>query len=121
MARTRKALADEARATARFAWISPRKVRIVLDLVRGKSVDEALNMLKFLPKRASTLVAKAVRSAAANAEQNYDMKRENLVVSQAFADGGPTFKRYQPRQRGRAFEIKQRTTHVTVVVREREQ
>ncbi len=120
MARTDKATADEARAVTRFLWIAPRKVRVVLDLVRGKGVEEALNLLKFVPKRASLPVSKAIRSAAANAEQNHNMKRENLFVAEAYADGGPTMKRYQPRQRGRAFPIKQHTSHITVVVRERE-
>ncbi len=115
-----EAIADESRVVSRFIWIAPRKVRIVLDLVRGKDVDEALNLLKFLPKRASLMVSKAIKSAAANAEQNYKMKRENLFVAEAFADGGPTMKRYQPRQRGRAFPIKQHTSHITVVVRERD-
>lgn len=120
MAREEKASADEVRAVVRHAWIAPRKVRIVLDLVRGKGVDEALGLLKFVPKRASLLVSKAIKSAAANAEQNFELKRDNLVISEAYADGGPTLKRFQPRQRGRAFPIKQRTTHVTVAVRERE-
>ncbi len=120
MAGSDKARADEVRSVSRHLWIAPRKVRIVLDVVRGRGVDEALNMLKFLPKRASLLVSKAIKSAAANAEQNFDMKRENLIVAEAFADGGPTLKRFQPRQRGRAFPIKQRTTHITVVVRERD-
>ncbi|MEW6033194.1 MAG: 50S ribosomal protein L22 [Bacillota bacterium] len=120
MARTSKFKPDEARAVVRYLWIAPRKVRVVLDLIRGKGVDEALTVLKFTPKRASAAVAKAVKSAAANAEQNFDLKRENLVVAEAFADGGPTMKRWQARQRGRAFEIKQRTSHITVVVRERD-
>jgi large subunit ribosomal protein L22 len=77
-------------------------------------------MLKFVPKRASLMVSKAIKSAAANAEQNNKMKRENLFIAEAYADGGPTMKRYQPRQRGRAFPIKQRTSHITVIVRERD-
>lgn len=111
---------DESRVVTRFLWIAPRKVRIVLDLVRGKGVDEALNLLKFVPKRASLMVSKAIKSAAANAEQNKKMKHESLFVAEAFADGGPTMKRFQPRQRGRAFPIKQHTSHITVVVRERD-
>jgi len=120
MPRTEEAVADESRVVAKFIWIAPRKVRIVLDLVRGKGVGEALSLLKFVPKRASLMVSKAIKSAAANAEQNFKMKRENLYVAEAFADGGPTMKRYQPRQRGRAFPIKQHTSHITVVVRERD-
>ena len=111
---------DEARAVARHVWIAPRKVRVVLDLIRSRGVDEALTMLKFTPKRASTAVSKAIKSAAANAEQNLDMKRDELFVAEAFADEGPTMKRWQARQRGRAFEIKQRTSHITIVVRQRD-
>jgi len=77
-------------------------------------------MLKFTPKRASTAVSKAIKSAAANAEQNLDMKRDELFVAEAFADEGPTMKRWQARQQGRAFEIKQRTSHITIVVRQRD-
>jgi len=120
MARSDGPRADEARVITRHIWIAPRKVRIVLDLVRGKDVEEALSMLKFVPKRASLMVSKAIKSAAANAEQNYKMKRENLFIAEAYADGGPTMKRFQPRQRGRAFPIKQRTSHITVIVRERD-
>jgi len=120
MARTERPKADEARVVSRYVWIAPRKVRIVLDLIRGKGVDEALAILQFVPKRASLLVSKAVKSATANAEQNLQMKRDKLYIAEAFADGGPTMRRYQPRQRGRAFPIKQRTTHLTVVVRERD-
>jgi len=111
---------DEGRAVVKYLWIAPRKVRVVLDLVRGKSVDEALTVLKYTPKRAATAVAKAIRSAAANAETNFDLRRENLYVVEAYADGGPTYRRWQARQRGRAFPIKQRTSHITVVVRERD-
>jgi large subunit ribosomal protein L22 len=111
---------DEAKAIVRHVWIAPRKVRVVLDLIRGRGVEEALTVLRFTPKRASMAVAKAVKSAAANAEQNLDLKRDELFVAEAFADGGPTMKRWQARQRGRAFEIKQRTSHITVVVRQRD-
>jgi large subunit ribosomal protein L22 len=100
--------------------ISPRKVRIVVDLIRGKDVEDALAILKFLPKRASEVVGKVVRSAAANAEHNFELDRDRLFVSQAFVDVGPTLKRFHPRQRGQAFQIKKRSSHITVVVRERE-
>jgi large subunit ribosomal protein L22 len=120
MARSDEPRADEGRMISKHIWIAPRKVRIVLDLVRGKNVDEALNMLKFVPKRASLMVSKAINSAAANAEHTGKLKRENLFIAEAYADGGPTMKRFQPRQRGRAFPIKQRTSHITVVVRERD-
>jgi large subunit ribosomal protein L22 len=100
--------------------ISPRKVRIVVDLIRGKDVENALAILKFLPKRASEIVSKVVKSAAANAEHNLELNRDRLYVSQVFVDVGPTLKRFHPRQRGQAFEIKKRSSHITVVVRERE-
>lgn len=108
-----------AKAVAKYIRISPRKVRQVVDLVRGKSVDEALAILKFTPKRASVPVAKVIRSAAANAEHNYDMNRGNLFIATAYVDQGPTWKRYQPRAYGRANLIRKRTSHITIVVQER--
>ncbi|MEW6275410.1 MAG: 50S ribosomal protein L22 [Bacillota bacterium] len=108
-----------AKAVAKYVRISPRKVRQVVDLVRGKSVDEALAILKFTPKRASGPVAKVIRSAAANAEHNYDMNRDNLYIAAAYVDQGPTWKRYQPRAYGRANIIRKRTSHITIVVQER--
>lgn len=108
-----------AKAVARYVRISPRKVRPVVDLVRGKSVDEALAILKFTPKRASAPVAKVIRSAAANAEHNYDLNRDNLYIAAAYVDQGPTWKRYQPRAYGRANLIRKRTSHITIVVQER--
>ncbi len=110
----------QAFAKAMNIRISPRKVRVVVDLIRGKDVDDALALLRFLPKRAAEVVGKTVKSAAANAEHNFDLNRDRLYVSQAYVDAGPTLKRYHPRQRGQAFEIKKRSSHVTVVVRERE-
>ena len=99
--------------------ISPRKVRQVVDLVRGKSVDEALAILKFTPKRASVPVAKVIHSAAANAEHNYDLDRGNLFIAAAYVDQGPTLKRHQARAYGRANIIRKRTSHITVVVQEK--
>lgn len=110
----------EAKAIARHVLISPRKVRIVVDLIRGKQVDEALAILKFTPKRAAQPVSKVVASAVANAEHNYDMSRDSLYVAEAYVDEGPTMKRFQPRARGQAFQILKRSSHVTVVVREKE-
>lgn len=110
----------EVKASARHIRISPRKVRVVIDLVRGKSVNEALSLLKFIPKRASEPIAKVIASAAANAEHNFNLNKDNLVVSQAFVDQGPTLKRYHPRQRGQAFPILKRTSHITVMVKEKE-
>jgi large subunit ribosomal protein L22 len=100
--------------------IAPRKVRVVIDLIRGKDIEDALALLRFLPKRAAEVVGKVVKSAAANAEHNFELNRDRLYVSQAYVDAGPTLKRFQPRQRGQAFQIKKRSSHITVVVRERE-
>lgn len=111
----------EAKAVARFVRIAPRKVRIVIDLIRGKSVDEALAILRYVPKAASEVVEKVVKSAAANAEQNHDMKADRLYISEAYVDQGPTMKRYHPRQRGQAFPILKRSSHITVVVREKKE
>ncbi|WP_132992069.1 50S ribosomal protein L22 [Gordonia zhaorongruii] len=105
-----------ARATARFVRVTPMKARRVLDLVRGKNVDEALDILRFAPQGASEPVYKVLASAIANAENNQGQDRRALVVSEAFADEGPTLKRFQPRAQGRAFRIRKRTSHITVVV-----
>ncbi|HHU69494.1 MAG TPA: 50S ribosomal protein L22 [Thermoanaerobacterales bacterium] len=110
----------EARAVARYVRIAPRKVRIVLDLIRNKDVDEALAILKFTPKAASPIVYKLVNSAAANAEHNYNMNRDNLYISQAYADQGPTLKRFKARAMGRAGMIRKRTSHITIVLKEKE-
>jgi len=110
----------QAMARAKNVRIAPRKVRVVADLIRGKDVQEALALLGFTRKRASEVVGKVVKSAAANAENNLELDPDRLYVSQAFVDAGPTLKRWHPRQRGQAFEIKKRSSHVTVVVRERE-
>ena len=109
----------EAKAIARYIRIAPRKVRIVVDLIRGKSVGEAIAILKFTPKVGSEVVAKALNSAIANAEHNYDMNVDNLFVSEVYVDQGPTLKRIHPRSRGQAFKILKRSSHVTVVVKER--
>ena len=109
----------EARAIARHIRIAPRKVRIVVDLIRGKNVEDAINILKFTPKVASPVVEKVLRSAVANAEHNYDMNVDNLYVSEIFVDQGPTMKRIHPRSRGQAFKILKRSSHITVVVKER--
>ena len=100
---------------------SPSKVRIVASLVRGKPVKDALAILKYTPKRASHWLEKVISSAAANAENNMEMDRDSLVVSEIYVDQGPTLKRFHPHQRGQAFPILKKTSHVTVVVREREE
>ncbi|MBP2655337.1 MAG: rplV [Firmicutes bacterium] len=109
----------EAKAVARYVRIAPRKVRIVIDLIRGKNIGEALAILKFTPKAASEVVEKVLRSAVANAEHNYDMNSDKLYVAAAYADQGPTLKRIHPRSRGQAFKILKRSSHVTLVVKER--
>jgi large subunit ribosomal protein L22 len=108
----------ETKAIARNVRITPRKVRRVVDLVRGKYVDEALALLKFVPNRAAKQVSKVVASAAANAENNFEMDREDLKISVAMVDQGPTWKRVKPRAMGRAYRILKRTSHITVVVEE---
>ena len=109
----------QARAVARFVRVQPRKVGIVLDAVRGKLAGEAMAILHFLPNRAAGLVADVLRSALANATHNYDLEAGLLYVAEARADPGPMSKRVHPRARGQAFPILKRTTHITIVVRER--
>lgn len=104
----------------KYARISNRKVAIVLDLIRNKPVGEAMAILKHTPKSASILVEKLLASAVANAENNFNMDVSKLYVSEAFANQGPTLKRIRPRAKGRAFRIKKRTSHITVVVKEKE-
>ena len=106
----------EVRAIARYIRMSPHKVRRVLDQIRGRSYREALIVLEFMPYRACTPVLKALRSAVANAEHNQGLDPANLVVSQAFADAGPSLKRYRPRAQGRAYPIRKPTCHITVAV-----
>ena len=110
----------EVRAVARHIRMSPQKVRLVLDTIRGKPVTEALAILRFLPHKATVPVAKVVRSASANAENNFHLDVDELVVLRAYADEARTLKRYRPRARGRANQILKRSSHVTVVVSERE-
>ncbi len=108
-----------ARAVLRYVRIAPRKCRIVVDAIRGKDLEEAIAILQYTPKRAAPLIEKLVRSAAANATENHEMRREDLYVAEAYVDQGPTFKRAHPRYRGQSFPILKRTSHITVVVRER--
>lgn len=110
----------EARAVARYVRVSPRKARQVVDLIRGKSLGEALDILRFMPNKAARPVKKVVESAAANAENNFSMNRNALYVARIFVDEGPTLKRIRPRARGMAFRIRRRTSHITVVLAERE-
>ena len=106
-------------AKARFVRVSPTKARRVIDLVRGKSVTEALHILRWSPQAASEPVAKVIASAAANAQNNEGLDPSTLVVATVYADEGPTAKRIRPRAQGRAFRIRKRTSHITVVVESR--
>jgi large subunit ribosomal protein L22 len=110
----------EAKAVARYVRVSPRKARLVVDLIRGKSVDDARAILRFSPRAAAEVVEKVLNSAVANAERNLHIGADTLVVDTTFVDEGPTLKRIQPRAMGRAFRINKRTSHITVVVKQRE-
>lgn len=104
------------RAIARYVRISSRKVKIVVDLIRGKSVKEAQAILMFTPKAASEPVAKLLKSAVANAENNLDLSADTLYVAEAYANQGPTLKRFTPRAQGRATPIRKRSSHITIVL-----
>lgn len=108
-----------AQATAKMVRVSSRKVRLVLDTIRNKSVAEAFAILKFTPNGAASDVEKVLKSAVANAENNFDLDRASLVVSEVFANEGPTLKRFRPRAKGSASPINKRTSHITVVVAEK--
>ena len=110
----------EAKAYLRYARISPRKVKIVLDLIRGKDAGVAMGILKTTPKSASEYLVKLLKSAIANAENNFNMDASKLYVSECFVCPGPTLKRVMPRAKGSADRILKRTSHVTIVVKERD-
>ncbi len=110
----------EARAILRYARISPRKVKIVIDLIRNKPVGTAIAILKNTPKAACEPVLKLLNSAIANAENNHNMDVSKLYVAEVFACGGPMLKRVRPRAQGRAFRILKRTSHITLVLKEKE-
>ncbi|WCK54767.1 50S ribosomal protein L22 [Aneurinibacillus sp. Ricciae_BoGa-3] len=109
----------EAKAIARYIRIAPRKVRLVVDLIRGKQVGEAIAILKHTPKAASPVIEKVLMSAVANAEHNLNLDSNDLVISKVFVDEGPTLKRFRPRAMGRASRINKRTSHITLVVSEK--
>ena len=109
----------EARATRRYAQVSAQKARLVVDLIRGKSVETALGILEYTPKRGARLIAKTLRSAVANAEHEQRVDVDALYVKKAFVNEGPTAKRFLPRAHGRATPLFKRTSHITVVVDER--
>jgi|ERR1035437_10042268 large subunit ribosomal protein L22 len=111
----------EARAVARYVRVSPRKARLVVDLIRGKAASEAATILQFTEKGVAEVVGKVLASAVANAEHNLSVKPDTLVVSEAFVNEGPTLKRIRPRAMGRAFRIRKRSAHITIVVKQREE
>lgn len=111
----------QAKAVARTVRIAPRKVRLVVDLIRGKQIGEAVAILNHTPKAASIVVEKLLKSAAANAEHNYEMDLNDLIISEVFVDEGPTLKRFRPRAMGRASAINKRTSHITLVVSDKKE
>ena len=117
----RRAGADKRpQAHAKYVRISPRKVKIVIDLIRGKSAEEAQAILRFTPKAAAPVVLKVLNSAIANAENNLEMNKKDLYVAEVFANPGPTLKRYIARSRGSASPILKRTSHISVVLDQKE-
>jgi len=111
----------QAKAVARYVRIAPRKVSLVLDLIRGKEVGEAIAILRHTPKAASPIIEKVLNSAIANAENNHNMNVGNLLVKEAYANQGPTLKRFRPRAMGRASRINKRTSHITIVLTEKKE
>jgi large subunit ribosomal protein L22 len=108
----------EVKAVTRYVRIAPRKVRIVTELVKGKPAEEALTILKFLPKKAARLVSKTLQSAVANAEQNPNVDVDTLYIKRIYVDGGPSLKRWRARAMGRATKILKRTSHITIILDE---
>ena len=115
-----KEIIPQATATLKYARISSRKVKIVADLIKGKDVDEALAILKYTPKASSEMLEKLLKSAIANAENNHNMAHEKLYIADIYANQGPTLKRIRPAAKGSAVRIRKRTSHVTIVLKERE-
>ena len=110
----------EVRAVARHVRVSPRKARQVVDMIRGKDVNEALATLKYLPKRSAGHVEKLLKSAMANAQHNFNMDTDDLYVATTYVDQGVTWKRIRPRAQGRAARIRKRTSHITIILDEKE-
>jgi large subunit ribosomal protein L22 len=110
----------QAVATLKYARISSRKVKIVADLIRGKGAEEALAIVKFTPKASSAIIEKLLKSAIANAENNHGMKSNKLYVDQIYANQGPTLRRIRPAAKGSAVRIRKRTSHITIVLKERD-
>jgi len=108
----------EAKAVAKYIRVSPRKVRLIMDELRGKKVEEALDALTFAPQKSARLVKKLINSAVANAEENSQIDVDTLYIKRLYADEGPTLKRFRPRAMGRASRIRKRTSHLTVILDE---
>ena len=111
----------EAKAIAKFVRVSPRKARLVANTIKGKDISTAEAILRYTPNKASDIIKKVLLSATANAENNLDLDRNSLIVKSAIVDQGPSLKRYKPRAQGRADRMVHRTSHITVVVAEREE
>jgi large subunit ribosomal protein L22 len=109
----------DVRAKGKFLRISPQKVRLIADVVKGKSVEIGLNTLKFMPNKAAGLVEKILKSAVANADQNFNLNVDSLFIKNIVVDGGPTMKRFGARARGRGTRILKRSSHITVIVEQR--
>lgn len=109
----------EAKAVAKYIRVSPRKIRLVMDEIRGRKVEDALSQLSFAPQKGAFLLKKLINSAVANAEQNFNMDVDKLYIKKVFADEGPTLKRFRPRAMGRASKIRKRSSHLTVVLDEK--
>ena len=110
---------DEGKAIVKHVRVSSRKAKLVIDLIRNKGIDEAYGILKYMPRNASEVLYKLLKSAEANAFNNNQLNRDNLFVSEVYAEQGPTLKRIMPRAQGRAFRIRKRTSHITLVLKER--
>ncbi|MBQ9058128.1 MAG: 50S ribosomal protein L22 [Atopobiaceae bacterium] len=121
MADTTEAKVLEARACAKYVRVAPRKARLVVDQIRNKSVDQALEVLQFSNRAVAEDVSKVVRSAVANAQNNLELRPDNLVIKAAYVDEGPTLKRIRPRAKGSASRINKRTSHITVIVAPRKE
>ena len=120
MEEKQEVMIPSAEATLRYARISARKVKIVADLIRGKDIDEALAIVKYARKASSEIIEKLLKSAIANAENNHHMAHEKLYVAEIYANQGPTLKRIRPAAKGSAVRIRKRTSHITIVLKERE-
>jgi large subunit ribosomal protein L22 len=109
-----------AKARGQYIRVAPRKARLVINLIRDKYADDALNLLQFTPKRAAKTIRNVLKSAIANAEQRADINVDNLYISKATVDGGPMLKRFRPAPHGRAMRVLKRTSHITIELDERE-